>query len=73
MELKVEREYRVKVFNGFINAWFDHRFWQVNESYDYAYMIKEIFGFFYITIFQKKHKIKQSQDQSDFLINGENK
>jgi len=26
-ELKVGREYMVKVFNGFINAWFDYWFW----------------------------------------------
>jgi len=28
--------------------------------------------FFVLPFFQKKHKIKQSRDQNDFLINDEN-
>ena len=55
-EFKVEREYRVKVFNGFINAWFDYWFWQVNKHYDYANMWKWLKKFlvFCITIFSRK-------------------
>ena len=71
-ELKVGREHRVKVFNGFINAWFDYWFWQASISYDYAVlrMIKEFFFVFCITIFPEKaqNKIKQSRDQDNFLL-----
>ena len=54
-ELKVEREYKVKVFNGFINAWFDYWY----KHYDYADMWKwlkqKIFLVFCITIFSRKN------------------
>jgi len=33
---------------------------------------KEFFGFLYYHFFEKKHKIKQSRDQNDLLINDEN-
>jgi len=38
-------------------------------------MIKEIlfFGFFVLPFFKKKHKIKQSRDQDDLLINDKNR
>jgi len=60
-EFKVEREYKAKVFNGFIDAWFIVDFWQVNISYEYADIwewLKRIFLVFFITIFPEKHKIK---------------
>jgi len=56
-EFKVEREYRVKVFNGFINAWFDYWLLQISIGYDYADTeIKEEFFwvFFCITIFPEE-------------------
>jgi len=69
-ELKVGREYRVNVFNKFINAWFDYWFWQVSISYDYAVlrMIKEIFLVFCITIFSEKaqNKIKHGGIKTTF-------
>jgi len=60
-ELKVEREYRVKVFNRFINAWFDYWFWQVSISYDYADIwewLKKNFLVFCITIFPEQAQNK---------------
>jgi hypothetical protein len=59
-EFKVGREYMIKVFNGFINAWFDYWFWQVSTSYDYAdiWEWNLFFGFFVLPFFQKKHRIK---------------
>ena len=61
-ELKVEREYRVTMFNGFINAWFDSWY----KHYDYADMWKwlkeiKIFLVFCITIFPEKAQNKTTR------------
>ena len=68
-ELKVEREYRDKMFNGFINGWFDYWY----KRYDYADMWKWLknkkFLVFCITIFSRKStKWKQSRDQDDLSL-----
>ena len=60
-ELKVGRERRVKVFNGFINAWFDFSKYMNLWLCRYLGMIKEeekYCGFLYYHFFQKKQKIK---------------
>jgi len=72
-ELKVGRDYRVKVFNEFITAFFDYsiftsryRLWLCR----YLRMIKKKLGFFVLPLLLKKtqNKIKQSWDQDDFLL-----
>ena len=57
-EVKVEREHRVQVFNGFINAWFDYWY----KHYDYANMWKwfkeKNFWFFVLPFFPEKAQNK---------------
>jgi len=48
-ELKVGREYKVDVFNGFINAWFDYDYVDIWE-----WLKKEFFLVFFITIFPEE-------------------
>jgi len=73
-ELKVGREYMVKVFNGFINAWFD--FFTLTSKYklwlcSYFRIIKKFLVFLMLPFFRNKHK-RDSRDRNDLLLMMEN-
>jgi len=68
-ELKVWREYRGKVFNGFMHDLIIFWFWQVNyKLWLCRQMIKEIYFFFVLPSFQNNHEKNKAGIETTFFL-----